>query len=110
MPRIDASSGLRASDAARELPADPAGDAGLADFYQTLSTPSRHLIQREQVEHFERAMEALPAHYREVILLSRVVGMPIAEVAAALDRTEEATRSLMRRALAVLADALERHG
>ena len=56
----------------------------------------------------ERALAELPEHYREVITLSRVVGLSHKEVAESMGRSEGATRVLLHRALGELADVLER--
>ena len=77
--------------------------AELANF----STPSRHLTTREEIARVEAAFAALPEDYREVILLARVVGLPHAEVAREMHRSAVATRTLLSRALARLATALE---
>jgi RNA polymerase sigma-70 factor (ECF subfamily) len=74
---------------------------------QTLFTPSRHAIGREELERLERAFAALPDDYRSVIVLARVHGLSHAEIAGRLGRTEPATRTLLSRALARLALAIE---
>lgn len=84
------------------------GEDQLAAAYQTLSTPSRVLSQREQIQAIENVFDQLPDDYREVITLSRLVGLSHQEIAAAMGRSETATRSLLHRALAQLADALAR--
>lgn len=88
-------------------PSDP--DRSLAACYRTLSTPSGRVSDREQIAKIEAAMGELSEDHREVILLSRVVGLPHREVAQAMGKTELATRSLLHRALAQLAAALLRH-
>ena len=98
-------------DLARERAAQASATQGrdeeLAQVYQTLSTPSRKLMRHEQIERLEAAFEQLPETYREVITLSRVVGLPHKEVAQSMGRSEGATRVLLHRALGELADALE---
>ena len=55
-------------------------------------------------------LDALPAHYREVIALSRIARLPRALVALRMQRTEASVRNLLTRALVALAEALdERH-
>jgi RNA polymerase sigma factor (sigma-70 family) len=96
---------------AREQPRRDAGDtrgASFSDCYATMITPSRHLLAREEIERFERSFEALPEDHREVISLARIVGLSHKEVGEQMGRSEEATRQLLRRALAGLALALER--
>jgi len=85
-------------------PCDAESDQSLATFYQTLSTPSRRLMRRERIEQLEAAFDKLPEDHREVILLSRMVGLPHEEIARATGRTVLATRSLLHRALAKLAE------
>ncbi len=70
-------------------------------------TPSRNAAGREELERLERAFEELSEDDRRVILLARVVGLDHAAVAAEMDRTPLATRSLLSRALAKLAARLE---
>ncbi|MEZ6038152.1 MAG: sigma-70 family RNA polymerase sigma factor [Planctomycetota bacterium] len=74
--------------------------------YATLCTPSRHAAGREEVERFERALDQLPEDYREAILLRRVIGLDYPEIAAAMERSEGATRNLVHRGLARLSALL----
>lgn len=93
-------------DAAREQPAAadaaPLDLAPVAACYQTVFTPSENAIRREEVEALERAFEQLPDNYRQVITLSRVVGMSHAEIAEKLETSEAYSRNLLSRALARL--------
>lgn len=86
-------------DAAREVDAD----AALGPLYASLLTPSRVAMARETVERIERAFDALPEHYREVILLCRLAGLSHEEVAQQTGRTVDAVRNLLFRALSRLA-------
>lgn len=70
-------------------------------------TPSGEIVAREQAEAMEQAFLALPEHYREVIVLSRVVGLSHAEIAEKLGKTEQASRSILSRGLLALAQTLE---
>jgi RNA polymerase sigma-70 factor (ECF subfamily) len=96
---LDASRAPRA--AARED--SPRDFSGLAD----LMTPSRQAAGREELARLERAFRALPADYREVIVLARLRGWSHERIAEKLGRSELATRTLLSRALARLALALE---
>jgi type IV pilus assembly protein PilW len=78
---------------------------GLLDCYRTFCTPSGVLQAREEVERIEAAFDALPDDYREVITLSRIVGLSHAEIAERSGRSEGATRTLLYRALGRLAEA-----
>jgi len=101
-------------DASREVPPPPEGasdDGGL--LAQALHeaaglrpTPSHEAIAREELLRTSRAFEGLPAVYREVILLSRVHGMPHAEIARRLGKSEGAVRNLLYRGLGALTDRL----
>ncbi len=96
--------------AARHEARIPEHDSGIdpvADCYRTFLTPSRDAGAREEVARFEAAFDALPEDYREVIALTRIVGLPHKEVAEQMDRSELATRALLHRALASLAEALD---
>jgi RNA polymerase sigma-70 factor (ECF subfamily) len=95
-------------DAGRELPAT-LGDGevlSISAVFGSLLTPSRIVSARERLARFERAFDALPDDYREVISLARVLDLPHREVAQRLGRSELATRALLHRALATLAGKL----
>jgi RNA polymerase sigma-70 factor, ECF subfamily len=89
-------------DPARELgePLDPGADV----------TPSRHAVAREEYERVYQALQSLPPHYREVVVLSRVLEMPHAEIAQRLGKSEGAVRNILSRALADISRRLAEHG
>lgn len=100
-------------DAAREV-MPPAGggssqppDGRLADMYRTFTTPSRTAMNREELARVQVAFEELPADYREVIVLARVVGLPHSEIAERMQRSPGAVRVLLSRALARLATLVD---
>ena len=100
-------------DPARELPlaansSRGGDDALLLQAYRQLGTPSREVIAREAVAHMERAFDRLPEHYRQVILMARILGMSRAEMAAELERSEPAVGNLLFRALAQFGEELDR--
>jgi RNA polymerase sigma-70 factor (ECF subfamily) len=82
-------------------------DGAVAAVYADFVTPSADLDMRERVARLEAAFDRLPADYREVITLIRIVGLPHREVAEAMGRSETASRMLLYRALAELAAELE---
>jgi RNA polymerase sigma-70 factor (ECF subfamily) len=96
-------------DPAREtgFDASGSGSAALGSSLTDLITPSRQAASREELTRLERAFCGLPPDYREVIVLARLRGFPHAQIAERLGRTEVATRTLLSRALARLAFALE---
>lgn len=96
-------------DVAREvdLDATQVQDADASSQLVDLITPSRQAASREDLARLERAFCELPADYREVIVLARLRGWPHQRIAERLGRTELATRTLLSRALARLAFAMD---
>lgn len=91
-------------DVGREVAA--ASDEALFGSYSSFCTPSRELIARDELERIERGFDRLSSSQREVILLARVIGMPHADVAVAMNRSVGATRALLFRALARLTELM----
>lgn len=82
-------------------------DEAQAEFYRAISSPSQHAMERETRERLERAFDQLTDEEREVITLARIAGLSHREIAAAMEKTEAATRVLLHRALVRLAKILE---
>jgi RNA polymerase sigma-70 factor (ECF subfamily) len=97
-------------DAMREVPLSSSGalkdDRKLMQCYRNFSSPSRHMMMREELERIERAFEQLPEEYREVITLAHVVGLSRAEIAEQMGKTEGNVRVLLHRALAKMSAIL----
>ena len=70
-------------------------------------TPSRELREQQGVAALLARLDALPAHYREVIVLAKIEGLSTAEVASRLGKSREATALLLHRAVARLRALLE---
>lgn len=101
-------------DVRREVPID-AGDGGasaeaMLSVYQTVTTPSRHASAKEELVRIEAAMGELPADQRDAVMMSRVLGLSYAEIAAQLGKTESSVRGLVARGLAEFAGRLEPDG
>ena len=96
-------------DAGREVPlaAGNNADRSLIELYASIATPSRIAMDAEEVDRIEQAFDRLPERQREVILLSRLVGLSHGEIARRLDCSEEASRNLLRRGLVRLASLLD---
>ena len=62
-------------------------------------SPSKDLRRVERFDRLRSALEGLSAEHREVILLVRIEGLPIREVADRMNRSEAAARKLLWRAL-----------
>jgi RNA polymerase sigma-70 factor, ECF subfamily len=74
--------------------------------YAKLGTPSEVAIQRETSRRIEEALDAMPENYRDVILMSRLMGLSHAEIAERLGKSEAAVRTTLSRALARVARIL----
>jgi len=62
-------------------------------------SPSKALRREERFERLKGSLSGLSPEHREVIVLSRIEGLPIAEIARKLGRSEEAAKSLLARAI-----------
>lgn len=71
------------------------------------ASPSEAALAKETLERLTAAFERLSPDYREAVFLARVVGLPRAELAHELGRTEASVRNLLHRALAELAEHLD---
>ena len=84
-----------------------AADESLVLAYSTVMTPSRQAMAREEIDMLEAAFDRLPDDYREVITLSRFVGLSQTEMAEQMGRTVASVRNLLTRALVKLSAELE---
>jgi RNA polymerase sigma-70 factor (ECF subfamily) len=64
-----------------------------------VSTPSRAAVRREQAVILADKLAELPDDYRQAIILHHLEGHTIADVARQMNRSPEATNSLLARAL-----------
>jgi RNA polymerase sigma-70 factor (ECF subfamily) len=71
-------------------------------------TPSRSVARREAVSAVQVGLAGLKDDYREALRLRYIEGLPVAEVAARLGRTEHAVHMLCHRGLQQLHAALGR--
>lgn len=100
----------QARDVRRE--ASPGAEAGdyesIAALYRSGGSPSQFAMARELVEQMEAALQELPESYRETWLLHHVVGLSTAEIAQSQERSENAVRVTLSRALARIGTLLHR--
>lgn len=75
---------------------------GLAALAPAFFTPSQVAIREEDLQRLEQAFAALTPEHRQVITLARIVGLPHAEIAKQMGRSEVAARGLLHRAMACL--------
>ncbi len=71
-----------------------------------VATPSRHAIAREDLQRIEAAFDVLTDEQREVLTMSRLLGLGHAAIAERLGKTEVAVRKILSRALTRLSGAL----
>lgn len=104
--------GAQKRDIRREsrLPAAPFSDTGsvedeeqLLACYRGFYTPSQQAEAREELARFEWGFAKLPPEQQEVVLRAKLLGESRREIAEALDKSEEAVRAQLYRALSVLA-------
>jgi RNA polymerase sigma-70 factor, ECF subfamily len=69
--------------------------------------PEERTAAREVGQWLERAIEALPEHYRTAVMLRDVEGLNTQEVAEALGVSEEVVKTRLHRARALLRDQIE---
>lgn len=74
----------------------------------TFLAPSQMAILHEETDRIREAMDRLPDLYRDVITQARLLGIPHAEIARRLDRSPEAIRVLLHRAMNRLTSMLQR--
>lgn len=73
---------------------------------RTLGSPSQMAIRDELLERISRALDRLSEETREVVLMSRFVGVPNDEIARMIGKEPSTVRSILSRALAQLAQDL----
>lgn len=73
-------------------------------------TPSRVVRKSEAVGVIDRCLAALPEHYREVIQMRFIEGLPVADVAKQLDRSIGSIHMICHRALRQLREEAEKLG
>ncbi|HZN57409.1 MAG TPA: sigma-70 family RNA polymerase sigma factor, partial [Planctomycetota bacterium] len=75
-----------------------AGDTPLLSFAGKATTPLNALLREERFSRLEKAIGSLKASHREVIILARVRGLPLREIAAQMGSTSKAVSMLLVRA------------
>jgi RNA polymerase sigma-70 factor (ECF subfamily) len=62
-------------------------------------SPSRGLRREERFERLEKALEDLTPEQRRAVVLARIDGLKVQEIAARMDRSTEAVKKLLARAV-----------
>jgi RNA polymerase sigma-70 factor (ECF subfamily) len=89
---------------------EPVFDPGASTAMANLLTPSQEAIGHEAAQAIGAALAALTEEHREVITLARIVRLPHRVIAEVMERSEEATRQLLGRAMMRLARELRQRG
>ena len=76
-------------------------------FAAAVESPSAEAARREQAVVLANALECLPEHYREVILLHEFEDLPFPEVGRRMGRSVDSVRNLWTRGLTQLRHLLE---
>jgi RNA polymerase sigma-70 factor (ECF subfamily) len=71
-----------------------------------IGTPSQEAVRHEESLQLVTALESLPEHYRQVIVLRHLDGLPFAQVAERMERSVDSVEKLWVRALARLRELL----
>lgn len=71
----------------------------------SVESPSSGLVRAERFDRLRDALKSLPDEYQQVILLTRIEGLPVKEVAQRMGRSTTATSQLLWRALQKLKTA-----
>jgi RNA polymerase sigma factor (sigma-70 family) len=98
---------------AREVPADRAAESCwnlLDQVYADSGTPSRAMRRQEALGALLTCVSDLSDVHRQVIQMRFLDGLPVAQVAARLQKTEAAIVALTRRALTELRRLLDQRG
>jgi len=88
-------------------PATGAGFAGTPGPIEA-TTPSVIMSRKEDLAKLEKALDELKPEYREAIILTKIEGLSYNEIAVKLDKTSEAIRKLVSRAMAELTIAFRK--
>ncbi len=70
--------------------------------HNKVTTPSVIMSRKEELDKLAQAMDALKSEYREVIVLTKIEGLSYKEIAGRLDKSSDAVRKLVSRAMAEL--------
>ncbi len=92
-------------EAARKLRRGPDLEA-FPDMPGTDSSPSKHVRRSERFERLQEAIRRLSPDHRRVILLVRIEGLTIREVAERMERSVSSVKNLLLRAMRAMRETL----
>jgi RNA polymerase sigma-70 factor (ECF subfamily) len=85
---------------------DRSSDVLDGGFVAAESTPSNCAARRERAVQVAEALDRLPVHYREVVVLRHLEGLKFEEIARRMERSVDSVKKLWARSLAQLRDQL----
>ena len=71
------------------------------------TTPSALMVRKEELDRLEEAMHRLKPEYRQVVILAKIEGLSYKEIGDQLDKSPDAVKMLVSRAIVALASAYE---
>ena len=76
------------------------GEIGLTrDVGARNTSPSKHIRREERFDRLEKALGDLSGDHRRVVILARIEGLKVKEIAARMNRSPDAVKKLLARAL-----------
>ncbi len=99
-------------DIRREVRFDNHGPTTAGRFFGTpgpidATTPSLIMSKKEDLAKLEKAIDELKPEYREVIILTKIEGLSYKEISERLNKSHDAVRKLVSRAILALANIFE---
>jgi RNA polymerase sigma-70 factor (ECF subfamily) len=91
----------------REVPLDGGPDSARLYVPSADTSPSQRAVRNEEADRLEQALNKLPPHYREIIVLRNHQRLSFVEIGRRLDRSPDNARMLWSRAFECLAIAVE---
>jgi len=76
------------------------------DVPASAASPSRNLRREERFARLKEALRGLSEPHREAVMLARIEGLKVKEIAARMGRSEDAVKKLLARALISLKDVM----
>ena len=93
--------------AAKRLPPGSVrADSQLGEVLVRRRSPLQKMVLEEDLRRLTAALAELPLHYRDVIVWAHIDGLPHAEIARRLGRSEDASKMLLLRAMTRIATVL----
>lgn len=88
------------------VPIEAVADLDALDVAIDMPGPDRSVIARDELRRLQDAIEALPARYRDVVILRRIENLSRREIAVRLNLSEATVSVYLSEGMTALADAL----